>query len=225
MSVPAVRIEGLRFTRPGGFRLAVEDLAVASGERLALVGPSGSGKTTLLALLAGILVPDAGRVLVGDTDVAALPDARRRAFRARHVGLVFQGFELVDYLSARENILYPYRIAPDLALDAEARAYADALGRSLCLGALLDRRPGALSQGERARVALARALVTRPGLVLADEATGNLDPDGKARALDLLFERTAETGASVIAATHDHALLDRFDRAIDVAAFARAEAA
>ena len=99
------------------------------------------------------------------------------------------------------------------------RARAEALAGASGLAPVLDRRPGRLSQGERQRVAICRALVTEPGLVLADEATGNLDPDNKARILDLVFERAAEVGAAVIATTHDHALLDRFDRVIDVASF------
>ncbi|MGF1446014.1 MAG: ABC transporter ATP-binding protein [Pikeienuella sp.] len=225
MSASAIRIEGLSFARAGGgFAIGVPELEVAKGERLALVGPSGSGKTTLLMLIAGILQPAAGRVLVEGTDLTALSDARRRQLRARRVGFVFQSFELVDYLSARDNILYPYRISPGLRLDAQVRARAQALAAASGLGAVLDRRPERLSQGERQRVGICRALLTRPGLVLADEATGNLDPDNKARLLDLMFDRAAEAGAAVIAATHDHGLLPRFDRVIDIAAF-RAERA
>ncbi len=219
MSAPALRIDGLRFGHPGGLALEVPELAVAPGERLALVGPSGSGKTTLLTLIAGIAVPAAGSVRIEGTDMAGLPDAGRRALRARRIGFVFQGFELVDYLSARDNILYPYRLSSGLRLGAEVRARADALAEASGLAPVLDRRPGQLSQGERQRVAICRALVTQPGLVLADEATGNLDPENKARILDLVFARAAEVGAAVIGATHDHGLLPRFDRVIDVSAF------
>ena len=215
-----VEVEDLVFAYPsGGFRLRVPFLSLADGERLAIVGPSGSGKTTLLNLIAGILTPDSGRIDVAGTDVTALRDAERRRFRASRVGFVFQDFALLDYLPARQNILYPYRISPGLRLDAEARARAQALANACGIGDKLDRHPGALSQGEQQRVAICRALVTQPKLVLSDEATGNLDPESKARILDLLFERAEEAGAGVLAVTHDHELLPRFDRVLDFAEF------
>jgi putative ABC transport system ATP-binding protein len=215
-----VEVENLTFAYPsGGFRLRVPSLSLAAGERLAIVGPSGSGKTTLLNLIAGILTPDAGRINVAGTDVTALSDAERRRLRASRVGFVFQDFALLDYLPARQNILYPYRISPGLRLDTEARARAEALANACGIGDKLDRHPGALSQGEQQRVAICRALVTQPKLVLSDEATGNLDPESKARILDLLFERAAEAGAGVLAVTHDHELLPRFDRVLDFAEF------
>ena len=221
-----IEIEDLRFTYPsGGFRLRIPALSLADGERLAIVGPSGSGKTTLLNLVAGILRPEAGRITVAGTDVTALPEAGRRRFRASRIGFVFQDFALLDYLSARQNILYPYRISPGLRLDAEARARAEALARASGIGDKLDRHPQALSQGEQQRVAICRALVTGPKLVLSDEATGNLDPDSKRRILDLLFERAGEAGAGVLAVTHDHELLPRFDRVIDFATFREGQAA
>lgn len=215
-----VEIENLAFGYPaGGFRLRVPSLSLAEGERLAIVGPSGSGKTTLLNLIAGILTPDTGRIDVAGTDVTALSDAERRRFRASRIGFVFQDFALLDYLPARQNILYPYRIAPGLRLDVEARERAETLAKASGIGDKLERHPAALSQGEQQRVAICRALVTRPKLVLSDEATGNLDPESKARILDLLFERAEEAGAGVLAVTHDHELLPRFDRVLDFAEF------
>ena len=212
--------ENLTFAYPsGGFTLRVPALSLAPGERLAIVGPSGSGKTTLLNLIAGILQPEACRIDVAGTDVTALSDADRRRFRARQVGFVFQNFALLDYLPARQNILYPYRISPGLRLNAEAHARAEALAKASGIGDKLDRHPGALSQGEQQRVAICRALVTEPKLVLSDEATGNLDPESKLRVLDLLFERAEDAGAGVLAVTHDHELLPRFDRVIDFAEF------
>ena len=172
-----------------------------------------------LNLVAGILVPEAGRIEVAGTEVSALTDAARRRFRATRIGFVFQDFALLDYLSARQNILYPYRITPALVLDAAARDRAQALAEACGIADKLDRHPGALSQGEQQRVAICRALVTRPTLILSDEATGNLDPDSKARILDLLFEQAAAAGASVLAVTHDHELLPRFDRVLDFAQF------
>lgn len=218
-----IELEDLQFAYPSGaFRLGVPRLSLADGERIAIVGPSGSGKTTLLNLIAGILPPDAGRIVVAGENVAALSDAGRRRFRARNIGFVFQDFALLDYLSARQNILYPFRISPGLQLDADARRRAETLAAASGLGDKLERYPGALSQGEQQRVAICRALVTRPKLVLSDEATGNLDPESKIRILDLLFERAADAGAAVLAVTHDHELLPRFDRVIDFADFRQA---
>lgn len=218
-----IEIEDLSFAYPE-FRLSIPALSVAEGERVAVVGPSGTGKTTLLNLISGIATPEAGVLRVGGTDIAHLTDAARRAFRARRIGFVFQNFALLDYLPARENILYPYRIAPGLRLDRAARDRALGLAEACGIGGKLDRHPAALSQGEQQRVAICRALVTEPQLILADEATGNLDPETKGLILDLLFARAAEAGATVLAVTHDHELLPRFDRVIDFAAFRRAAA-
>ncbi len=221
-----ISIENLTFRYPaGGFRLAVPEFTLAQSERLAIVGPSGSGKTTLLNLIAGILTPDSGRIVVADTEVSGLGDTDRRKFRASQIGFVFQDFALLDYLSARQNILYPYRITPALTLDAAARERTEALAAACGIADKLDRHPTALSQGEQQRVAICRALVTQPKLILSDEATGNLDPDSKTRILDLLFEQAAEAGAPVLAVTHDHELLPRFERVLDFAQFREGAAA
>ncbi|MEL6978235.1 MAG: ATP-binding cassette domain-containing protein [Pseudomonadota bacterium] len=220
----SVSLRGVRFSYPRGFALDALDFTLGDRERVALVGPSGSGKTTVLNLISGLLQPDAGSVRVAETELSALSDAQRRGWRAQNIGFIFQDFALLDYLTARENILYPYRIAAELRLDAAARARADALAQACCLGDKLGQRPGALSQGEQQRVAICRALVTEPKLLLADEATGNLDPANKTLILDLLFERAAAAGAALLAVTHDHELLPRFDRVVDFAAF-RADAA
>ncbi|MEM6373459.1 MAG: ABC transporter ATP-binding protein [Pseudomonadota bacterium] len=215
-----VRIENLAFGYgTDGFRLRVPEFSLRDGERVAVVGPSGSGKTTLLNLIAGILTPESGRIDVAGSEVSSLSDAERRRFRASRIGFVFQDFALLDYLSARQNIFYPYRISPALTLDAEARNRAEALAVACGIGDKLERHPSALSQGEQQRVAICRALVTQPRLILSDEATGNLDPDSKARILDLLFEQASEAGAAVLAVTHDHELLPRFERVLDFAQF------
>ena len=218
-------IEGLDFGYPDGFRLRVPRLSVAPGETVAVVGPSGTGKTTLLNLVAGLVTPQAGRIEVAGEVVSALPDRARRTLRARRIGFVFQDFALLDHLTARGNILYPYRIASGLRLDRAARDRAEALAAACGIAALLDRRPGAMSQGERQRVAICRALIAEPALVLADEATGNLDPANKALILDLLFERARAAGAALLAVTHDHELLPRFGRVVDFAAFGAASGA
>ncbi|WP_373636811.1 ABC transporter ATP-binding protein [Yoonia sp. BS5-3] len=215
-----IHIENLTFGYgAGGFRLNIPAFTLAQSERLAVVGPSGSGKTTLLNLIAGILTPDSGQITVADTQVSNLGETDRRKFRASQIGFVFQDFALLDYLNARQNILYPYRITSALKLDEAARDRAQSLAQACGIGDKLDRHPTALSQGEQQRVAICRALVTQPKLILSDEATGNLDPDSKARILDLLFEQAAAAGAPVLAVTHDHELLPRFERVLDFAQF------
>ncbi len=210
--------------RGGSFRLDIPSFTMQSGERLAVIGPSGSGKTTLLNLIAGILTPVKGRVEVAGSEVSALTDARRRDFRIRNIGFVFQDFELLDYLNVLDNILHPYRISA-LRLDRNVRERAEGLAERLEVGDKLKRRANDLSQGEKQRVAICRALLPGPRLILADEATGNLDPRNKGRILDLLFDSVADHGATLLAVTHDHELLPRFDRVVDFADFQSAAAA
>ena len=184
-----------------------------------MVGPSGSGKTTLLNLIAGLILPDSGQIIVGGRDMTALSTRARRSLRAEKIGFVFQDFALLDYLDARDNILYAHRISGTLKLNAAVRARAAYLANAMNIADRLDHHPPALSQGERQRVAICRALLATPKVILSDEATGNLDPDNKALILDLLFTQTKESGAALVAVTHDHAHLSRFDRVIDFAEF------
>jgi putative ABC transport system ATP-binding protein len=158
-------------------------------------------------------------VRVAGTDIGALSDAGRRAFRIRHIGFVFQDFELLDYLNVLDNILHPYRITGALRLDRTVRERAWRLAEGLGVGDKLARHPNHLSQGQKQRVAICRALLPRPRLLLADEATGNLDPRNKGRILDLLCDSVEAHGATLLAVTHDHELLPRFDRVVDFAQF------
>ena len=213
-----IRLEQLSFRYPDGpFRLDVGSLHVAEGERLAVIGPSGSGKTTLLRLVSGIDTPDAGNVTTNGVDLGRLPDAARRRFRLRSVGLVFQEFELLEYLSVLDNVLLPYHLDSALEGREAARDRATELAARVGLDDKLSRRPTGLSQGERQRVAVCRALVTRPPLLLADEPTGNLDPTTGRRVLDEFVDFATEEGATLVVVTHDHALLERFDRVVDLA--------
>jgi putative ABC transport system ATP-binding protein len=201
----------------GGFQLAVPSLEAAAGERLALIGPSGCGKSTLIHLLAGILEARSGALHVAGLDMAALGPADRQDLRALKIGLIFQEFELLEYLDVLDNVLLPYRLTPVLELDAAARERAATLLADVGLGDMLRRYPGQLSQGERQRVALCRALVTRPAVVLGDEPTGNLDGANRDRVIDALLAYGRDAGAAVVVVTHDRELLPRFDRVVDVA--------
>jgi putative ABC transport system ATP-binding protein len=212
-----IAVQDLEFSyRVGDFRLRVPELEVAAGESVALMGPSGCGKTTLINLLAGIQEAAAGRVEVAGLDMVQLGPEDRQDLRILKIGLVFQEFELLEYLDVLDNVLLPYRLTSLLDLDDQTRDLARALLEDLGLGDKLGRFPSQLSQGERQRVALCRALVTRPAVVLGDEPTGNLDPVNRDRVIDSLLEYGRETGAPVVVVTHDHELLPRFDRAIDV---------
>jgi len=210
---------------PGAFALRVPKLDIAAGERVACIGPSGSGKTTLLRLLAGIRTPHAGTVTVGEHKVHDLTDVGCRDFRIQNVGFIFQDFRLIDYLNVRENMLLPWRISAALTLDAAVHERLQKIAEALDLTGHLDAAIDTLSQGEQQRTAIGRALLPQPGLLLADEPTGNLDPANKDRILDLLFAQAAESQATLVMVTHDHALLDRFDRVIDFAQFHAPETA
>jgi putative ABC transport system ATP-binding protein len=213
-------ISDIRFQYPvGAFRLEVPELRVAAGESLAIIGPSGSGKTTLLNLIAGILKPESGRIVTAGVELASLDDTELRNLRLTRLGLVFQEFELLEYLDVRDNILLPYRIGRALGLTKRVREAAALLAERVGIGGKLDSYPERLSQGERQRVALCRALITSPGMILADEPTGNLDPANKGIALDFLFDYVRENNAALVTVTHDHQLVERFDRVLDFQAF------
>jgi putative ABC transport system ATP-binding protein len=201
------------------FSLDVPRLEISKGERVAIIGPSGCGKSTLLALLTGVLVPRSGRVVVSATEVSDLSDSERRHFRITKMGLVFQSLALIEYLDVLDNILHCYRITNGLRLDAGVRSRARQLAADLGLEDKLRRPVGSLSQGERQRVSIGRALLSNPGVLLADEATGNLDPANKGRIIDLLFGQLERTNATLVAVTHDHELLPRFDRVLDFREF------
>jgi putative ABC transport system ATP-binding protein len=215
-----IRIQELDFYyRLGEFSLNIREFAVNKGEKVAVIGPSGSGKTTLLNLVGGIITPMNGVVSVDHVKVSELNDTSRRDFRVANIGFVFQDFELLDYLNVLDNILHTYRITGALSLDKEVRSRAADLAREMGIGDKLKRHANDLSHGEKQRVAICRALLPRPKLILSDEATGNLDPDNKMLILDLLFRSVEQHDATLLAVTHDHELLNRFDRIVDFADF------
>lgn len=213
---PMIAIDHLTFHYgEGDFHLHIPALQIEAGSKVAIIGPSGSGKTTLIHLLAGIALPRSGQVTVRSTQLDRLSDSARRRFRIANIGFVFQDFALFDYLTVLDNILYPYRINRALNLTPQVREHARHLAAMMGIEDKLKRHIHRLSQGEKQRVAICRALVTRPPLLLADEPTGNLDPTNKAHILQLLFQYVDEQRASLIAVTHDHGLLAGFDRVID----------
>jgi len=210
-----IRVSGLEFCYPGedSFAMTVPDLIVPAGECVAIVGPSGSGKTTLLSLMAGTLIPLAGDIRIEETTINQLADTERRKFRIQEIGQVFQAFELLEYLSVRENVLLAAVI--DSAVSEQTRDRATALLRSVGLGDKLNAKPARLSHGERQRVAVCRAMLNRPRVLLADEPTGNLDQANKQNVVELLIKQARELGSTLLMVTHDHSLLGSFERVID----------
>ncbi|MEM6792990.1 MAG: ATP-binding cassette domain-containing protein [Acidobacteriota bacterium] len=198
-----IEASGIRYSYSRqGFELKVGELKVEQGSSSVILGPSGSGKTTLLRLLSGIVVPQAGRLSIDGLEIPTLSESARRRFRQRRVGFVFQKFELLDYLSVRDNILLPYRLGGDLRLDDQVKARCLSLLDSVDLSEKADRKVTLLSEGERQRVAICRALIARPALVLADEPTGNLDSENAARAMQLLIDAAADNEATLLVVTH-----------------------
>ena len=181
------------------------DLEVAAGAQVAVVGESGSGKTTLLGILAGLDLPTVGDVWLDGAEITALGEEQRARARARSVGFVFQTFQLIDSLTALENVMLPLELRGDRQAKEGARGYLDRVG----LGARTTHYPRQLSGGEQQRVAIARAFASGPKVLFADEPTGNLDTLTGARVADLIFELNREAGTTLVLVTHDAALAAR----------------
>ena len=221
-----VRITDVRFRwrREGPLILDIPRLGVDKGERVFIKGPSGGGKTTLLNLLGGVTVPESGSVSIMGTDMAALGGARRDAFRADHIGFVFQMFNLVPYLSLIDNVILPCRFSA--ARRGRALARSENLAREarrmlehmdLDVDALMSQPVTELSVGQQQRVAVARALIGGPELIIADEPTSSLDADARRSFLDLLFREVREAGSTLLFVSHDASLEGAFDRSVALA--------
>ena len=212
-----IEINDLTFEYPGSdFRFNLNSLNIKSGEKVALIGPSGYGKTTLLNLLSGILEPIKGTIHLNGTEVTKLADSQRRNFRITNIGFVFQNFELIEYLNVLDNIILSYRINPSLSMNREVIDRAETISEQLGLGDKLKRNVGKLSQGEMQRVAICRAILNNPKIILADEPTGNLDPRNKEKIIEILFDYSSRENATLITVTHDHSLLKGFDEVLDM---------
>ncbi|MFC0284391.1 ABC transporter ATP-binding protein [Camelimonas abortus] len=183
-------------------------LSARRGEILALTGPSGSGKSTLLMVLAGLERPDSGRVRVAGEDLTAMSEDELARFRGRNIGVVFQSFHLVPTMTALENVALPLELAGERDAFDRARAELAAVGLAQRAG----HYPSQLSGGEQQRVAVARAIVANPPLLVADEPTGNLDEATGAGIIDLLFSLRRERGSTLVIVTHDSSLAARCDR-------------
>ncbi|MBN3563334.1 ABC transporter ATP-binding protein [Aliamphritea spongicola] len=200
----------------------IKHFAISRGEKVFLHGPSGSGKSTLLNLISGIQQPQTGSVRVLDTSTGTLNSRQRDSFRADHLGLIFQQFNLLPYLSVQENVLLPCgfsalrkkRVIDTYGSEA---AGAAALLERLGLGDLMDREVAQLSIGQQQRVAAARALIGEPELIIADEPTSALDGDSRARFIELLAEQCEASHSSLLFVSHDLSLAGQFDRSMSLA--------
>jgi putative ABC transport system ATP-binding protein len=211
-----ISAENISFTYPkGSFSLKVPSLSIDSSRHVALVGPSGSGKSTLLNLLAGILEPKSGSVFIAGQQINTLPDSSRRMFRLQNIGMVFQSFALMPYLTARDNIVLPIHLS-NCAIDNDIQTRCTKLLDAVGLKEMALRYPSQLSQGEQQRVAICRALISNPKVVFADEPTGNLDHDNSVSVMELMFEQVKQLGASLIMSTHDRSLFASFDEVLDI---------
>jgi putative ABC transport system ATP-binding protein len=231
MEAAAIDIEAVRFAWPGGRHLlSINRLAIASGEHVFLKGPSGSGKSTLLGLIGGVLTPQSGTVSLLGTHLNRLDPSDRDRFRGEHIGFIFQMFNLIPYLSVRENVLLPLQFSSARRKRLEGSPSGDEavrLLRALGLAAndLLERPVTQLSIGQQQRVAAARALIGRPGIVIADEPTSALDSDTRAGFLELLMNECGACGATLLFVSHDASLSAHFDRSLSMSEINHARAA
>ncbi|PLX78161.1 MAG: ABC transporter [Desulfuromonas sp.] len=186
------------------------DMQASPGETISIVGPSGAGKTTLLMALAGLESPTTGEVKVAGVELSGLSEDDLARFRREHIGIVFQSFHLVNTMTALENVALPLEFSGADNAEALAAQALEATG----LSARMTHYPGQLSGGEQQRVAVARAFVARPSLILADEPTGNLDTDTGKKIMDILFSLQNDLGTTLVLVTHDESLAERCDRTI-----------
>ncbi|MFT3729866.1 MAG: ABC transporter ATP-binding protein [Hyphomicrobium sp.] len=221
-SLRAVSFAQVKYTWPGPspFTLSIAGFDLRSGEKLLLLGPSGSGKSTFLSLLAGIVVPDTGRIEIAGTDMAELGGPSRDRFRVDHFGIIFQMFNLLPYASLIDNVLLPLRFSKVRRENALREGPLEEVARKLLVALGLDEtviassKASSLSVGQQQRVAAARALIGAPQIIVADEPTSALDRNTEGAFLRLLFSQSEKVDASVIMVSHDEGLGGHFDRVV-----------
>ncbi len=224
-ALPIVAVQDLsfRWSVRAPYVLGIGELSIQRGERIFIEGPSGSGKTTLLNLLAGVVTPDSGRIVILGTDIASLSGPERDAFRSAHIGLVFQMFNLIPYLSAIEYVLLPCRFShARRAALAEAGTTPHEEAHRLLSHLQLDSEHllrgsvTRLSAGQQQRVAVARALIGKPELMICDEPTSALDANAARAFLQLISAEAAASGATLVFVSHDRSLAGMFDRTVEL---------
>ena len=212
-----LQIEDLKFWYTGKeFQLEISNLKINKGSKVAILGKSGSGKTTLAHLISGILKPQSGLIRFMGQDISDLSDGERRAYRIKNIGFIFQEFELIEYLSVLDNLILPYKLNKSLSLNEETINRAKAIAGRIEIENKLHKYPNQLSGGERQRLATARALITSPALVIADEPTGNLDTQTANKVLNEIINQSSKSNSTLLMITHDPRLLESFDQVIDL---------
>ena len=212
-----LQIEDLKFWYTGkGFQLEISNLKINKGSKVAIFGKSGSGKTTLAHLISGILKPQSGLIRFMGQNISNLSDRERRAYRIKNIGFIFQEFELIEYLSVLDNLILPYKLNKSLSLNEETINRAKAIAGRIEIENKLHKYPNQLSGGERQRLATARALITSPALVIADEPTGNLDTQTANKVLNEIINQSSKSNSTLLMITHDPRLLESFDQVIDL---------
>ena len=215
-----ITLENIFFQYPDAeFQLNIEHLSFNKSSKTAIIGTSGYGKTTMLNLIAGIIHPQKGQVIINGQTINFLNDNERRNFRIQNIGFIFQDFKLIPYLNVMDNILLPYRINNSIKIDKDTFQTAVDIAGDLGIHSKMKKYPSKLSQGERQRVAICRALLNRPSIILADEPTGNLDPDNKKKIMEILFNVVEKFEATLITVTHDHEMLEGFQNIVDFKKF------
>lgn len=222
LSNSLIHIHNLHYRYPNAAEdtLFIPEFRVEKGERVFLYGPSGSGKTTLLEVLAGVLKAQRGEVHVAQQDLATLTEKARDHFRAKHIGYIFQSFNLIPYLNVRENIELPIHMSTGGLERKPTKADLHATVVTLCerlgIATLLEKKVTELSVGQQQRVAVARALCGRPEVILADEPTSSLDMDHRERFLELMFELCKQYGTTVLFVSHDRTIEHLFTRSVSL---------
>lgn len=212
-----LQIRDLHFQYPASdFKIEISDIKITQGSKIAISGKSGSGKTTLIHLISGILKPQSGEILFYDKSITDMNDKEIRKHRISNIGFIFQEFELLEYLNVMDNLVLPYKINKSLVLDAEIKDKAKEIANRIGIGNKLDQHPKQLSGGERQRLAIARALITSPPLIIADEPTGNLDEKTSNIVMDEIKDQVSYTNSTLIMISHNNELISSFDEIIDI---------